>query len=63
MPERILLNEYEAAEMLGMSVHWIRKARYEGFGPRVTRVGKTAVRYDRDDLLAFRDECKEGVAA
>ena len=63
MPERLLLNEHEAADLLGMSVHWMRKGRYEGFGPNVTRVGSRAVRYDYADIIAFRDQCKEGALA
>ena len=63
MRERRLLNEEEAGEVIGMSKFWLRKARYEGFGPKVTRVGSRAVRYDVADLLEYMDECKEGAAA
>lgn len=67
MKDRILLNEYEAADLIGFTVHWLRKRRYEGLKPDFVRIGSRAIRYDPADLVAFRDEnrieTREGAAA
>jgi len=49
---RKLFCEKDAARMYGMSIHWFRRRRIEGGGPRVTKVGRS-VRYHIDDLEAF----------
>lgn len=36
---RINLDEYQAAKILGKSVHWMRRARWAGNGPEFVRVG------------------------
>ena len=51
-----LLREAEAAEFLGMSTRYLRKARYtpsEGTpGPPFVKLGKS-IRYDREDLVEW----------
>jgi len=47
-----LINEYEAAQLLGLSVSTLRNWRFAGVGPKYYKVGR-AVRYDRSDLRAF----------
>lgn len=46
------LNEHEAAERLGVTVHALRKWRVNGTGPAFLKLGR-AVRYDADDLAAW----------
>jgi len=47
-----LINEYEAAELLAVSVSTLRNWRCMGAGPRYYKLGR-AVRYDPADLRAF----------
>jgi predicted DNA-binding transcriptional regulator AlpA len=47
-----LLDERQAADLLGVSVALMRKLRRLGTGPVVTRIGRL-VRYAEADLLAF----------
>ena len=51
-PEKVNLNEHEAAAQYGMSVHWYRRARWQGNGPKFIKlVG--AVLYPRAELEKF----------
>jgi predicted DNA-binding transcriptional regulator AlpA len=57
-PEK-LLHERDAAEILGMSIAWMQKARYLDNGPRYVKVageGGRAVRYRQSDLIAYINE-------
>lgn len=48
-----LLNEHEAARILGLSVKTLRRWRWAGRGPAYRKIG-SAVRYHPDeDLAAF----------
>ena len=47
-----LINEYEAAQLLGLSVSTLRNWRFSGKGPRYYKLGRS-VRYDPADLRAF----------
>jgi hypothetical protein len=47
-----LLNEIEAARILGLSVKTLRRWRFSGRGVRYIKLG-AAVRYDPQDLAAF----------
>lgn len=49
-----LLNEKEAAERLGLSVHWMRRARWAGNGPEFIKF-KGAVRYRTESLETYVD--------
>jgi len=45
-----LINEKEMAQMIGMSVHWLRRKRWSGGGiPYVKMSDGGAVRYRRED--------------
>lgn len=45
-----LINEKEMAELIGMSVHWLRRKRWSGGGiPYVKMSNGGAVRYRRED--------------
>jgi len=51
-----LLNEQETAPLIGMSVHWLRRARWAGGGIPFVKIGsgpKAAVRYRREDVDAY----------
>lgn len=49
-----LINEKEMAELIGMSVHWLRRKRWSGGGiPYVKMSDGGAVRYRREDGEAF----------
>jgi len=54
MSEKPAQNEKQAAEFLGVSVHWMRRARWKGNGPAFCKYG-SAVRYDPETLSAYRD--------
>lgn len=47
-----LLHERDAARILGLSVHWLRRERWKGGGPPYIKFGR-AVRYERDTLLQW----------
>ena len=47
-----LLDEYDAASLLALSVKTLRRWRWAGTGPAFVRLGR-AVRYHQDDLNAF----------
>ena len=47
-----LLREREAAFIIGFSVAWLRRSRWEGKGPPYRKVGK-AVRYPEDLLVRW----------
>ena len=47
-----LVNEYEAARRLSLSVKTLRRWRWAGTGPAFYKIG-AAVRYDQADLEAF----------
>lgn len=50
-----LLNQREAAEILGLSTAWMERSRWDGSGPRFVKFHR-AVRYKLSDLLAYVDE-------
>ena len=53
----ILLNEKEAAKLICMSVHWLRRKRWSGGGvPFIKLSVKGAVRYRKEDVDAFVTE-------
>lgn len=48
-----LLNEHEAARMLGFTVRALQNWRVRGGGPQFVKISKRSVRYQRRDLLAW----------
>ena len=50
-----LLNERDAADLLGLRPPTLRAWRFQRRGPAFVRLGRT-VRYRRADLLAFLDD-------
>ncbi len=50
-----MLNEYEAAAIMGASVKTLRRWRCDGVGPRFSRLNGFTVRYKLGDLLAWLD--------
>ena len=53
-----LVNESEAAKIIGMSVHWLRRKRWSGGGPEFIKVGASAVRYEVATLRAHMSQGK-----
>ncbi len=51
-PYKRNLTETEAAEEYGMSVHWYRRSRWAGDGPRFIKLGG-GILYPRVELDAF----------
>jgi len=54
IPPQPALNETQAAEFLGVSVFWMRRARWAGNGPEFLKYG-AAVRYAPEALQAYRN--------
>lgn len=50
-----LVDDHEAAAILGATVQTLRNWRWRGTGPRFRKVGARMVRYHRADLAAFID--------
>ena len=51
-----LMTEKETAAMLGMSVHWLRKKRWEGGGiPYIKMTERGAVRYSEEIVMQYLD--------
>ena len=48
-----LLNEKQAAHLLGISPKTLRNWRYEGRGPVYRKTGRGAIRYRISDILKF----------
>lgn len=49
-----LINETAAAEMIGLSVHWLRRKRWSGGGIPFIKVGDGgAVRYRMEDIETY----------
>jgi predicted site-specific integrase-resolvase len=49
-----LMTEKETAQMVGMSVHWLRRKRWEGGGiPFIKMTRHGAVRYSEDAVKAY----------
>ncbi|HSC11186.1 MAG TPA: helix-turn-helix domain-containing protein [Rhodanobacteraceae bacterium] len=48
-----LVDENEAAAILGARVQTLRNWRWRGEGPRFRKIGLRLVRYHRTDLAAF----------
>lgn len=49
-----LINETAAAEMIGLSIHWLRRKRWSGGGIPFIKVGDGgAVRYRKEDIEAY----------
>jgi predicted DNA-binding transcriptional regulator AlpA len=52
----MLLNEHEVAQMIGMSVHWLRRKRWEGGGIPYIKMGGgrgASVRYAPEAVEAY----------
>ena len=52
-----LMTEKETAVMVGMSVHWLRRKRWEGGGiPYIKMADRGAVRYSEDVVQKYLNE-------
>lgn len=56
-----LLNEHQAAKVMGCSVALLRKLRSVGEGPTIVKLGRL-VRYPQADLVAFIEAKKKRAA-
>lgn len=57
-PTTTLVNEEQAAQMLGVKASTMRRWRHLGKGPRALTVGTRAIRYEPSALDAFLDQCR-----
>lgn len=51
-----LLKESEVAEIIGMSVHWLRRKRWAGGGIQFVKIGEGkggGIRYRQEDVQSF----------
>jgi len=53
---RQAIDEFQAAKFLGVSVFWMRRARWAGGGPEFVRIGGRRL-YTMQGLEAYRDKC------
>lgn len=54
----MLITEVEAANMLGMSISWMQRARVEGTGPNFVKF-RHGVRYHPEEIEAFIEKCTQ----
>lgn len=54
--DRVLLNEYQASERLGLAVATLRKNRWAGNPPRFLKVGRKIL-YDAQDIADYLNSC------
>lgn len=54
-----LLNEKQTAELLGISVSWLRNARCRETGPTYVTIGR-AVRYSWAELMCWLNNNRKG---
>lgn len=52
----ILLNEVQAARLLGVKPDTLQRWRREGKGPKSVRIGERSIRYTVSDLRAFIED-------
>jgi predicted DNA-binding transcriptional regulator AlpA len=55
MKNQPLVNEHQAAELLGLKVSTLRRWRWAGTGPSFVKIG-AAVRYDPNTLRCYIDD-------
>ena len=56
-----LLNTAQAAKILGVSVAWLARKRWEGGGPAFIRYGR-AVRYEIQALRDWINACRQNIS-
>ena len=59
-PGQGLLNEWQVAVLVGMSVATVRRWRLQGKGPQFIRVSAAAVRYKIEDVAAWLESRPTG---
>ena len=52
----VFVKDVEAAKILSIGAQHLRNLRCEGKGPSYCRLGKWAVRYKVDDLVAWAEQ-------
>lgn len=57
---KILLNESEAARLLGFSLRFLQLRRAKGDGPAYVRVSPRSIRYRPEDLERWAEERLHG---
>ena len=53
-----IVTEIVAAAIIGMSVHWLRAGRQQGYGPKFIKYENQAVRYQVRDLIEFINQSR-----
>ena len=56
-----MLDEHDAARIIGKSTGWMRQARWRGIGPRYIKIGRNC-RYRAADLHEYLAGCVVGTA-
>ena len=56
--EAIMISEKQAAERYPYSVHWFRRARWAGNGPKFIKMGNHRVGYRVEDLETYFNQFK-----
>jgi predicted DNA-binding transcriptional regulator AlpA len=59
-PRASLLNEFQVAALLNVSVATIRRWRLFRQGPKYLKIGAVSVRYKAEDLTAWLESCQTG---
>jgi len=54
-PTEVLLNERQAAEIIGTTPRFLQQRRQAGTGPRFLRLSHRCVRYRQSDIDAWLD--------
>ena len=52
----IYISEVQASKLSGLSVHWFRRKRWAGGGPKYLKLGGGTVRYPLQPLLSWLEE-------
>jgi hypothetical protein len=56
LPEKILLTEAEAAELIGFTPRFLQERRLRGGSPPYIKISARAIRYRPEDLRAWAAE-------
>ena len=58
LSDSVMLDARETAAVLGLSPNTLKMWRFDGMGPRATKLGK-AVRFSAGDIRTWLKECRD----